>query len=63
MKKVIVNIEEATVTINNQTCSFYEAGLYVNADGDFSNITDKDEIIEHLTDREEVEEKAIIFED
>jgi hypothetical protein len=48
MKKVIVNLSEKTVTINNQTCNTYEAGLEPSGE----LVTDVEEIIEHFEERE-----------
>lgn len=49
-----VNISESTVTINEQTCNFYEAGLYeVGSENQVINLTDKQEIVEILSDKHE----------
>jgi len=45
MKTITVNIAKQTVTINNETCNFIEAGLITNADP-----------VQPLTDRNEIEE-------
>ena len=45
--KITINITDQTVTENNQTCNFFEAGLTTNADP-----------VEALTDRDEIEEYA-----
>ena len=51
MKTITVNLSSKTVARNNQKCSFYEAGLYNNADGDYSLITNKEDIEEYLLDK------------
>lgn len=61
MKTFIVNIESQTVTINGQSCNFYEAGLTDNSDP-VTALTDRAEIIEVLQDREEEDEITVIFE-
>lgn len=58
MKKVIVNLTEKTVTINNETCNTYEAGLEHNYGEVMGDVL---EIVEHFQDREG--ECEVIFED
>jgi hypothetical protein len=48
MKTITVNIAKQTVTINNETCNFYEAGLIPSG----IIIVDADEIEEALKERE-----------
>jgi hypothetical protein len=47
MRKVTVNIVKQTVSVDGQTCNFYEAGLVPNGIA----IVDNDEIEEHLLER------------
>ena len=58
MKTITVDLTKKTVARNNQKCSFYEAGLYNNADGDFSPITNKEDIEEYLLDKYEDVERV-----
>jgi hypothetical protein len=68
MKTINVNISGKTVTISNQTCSFYEAGLYVNDDnqkdesGNYPLVTDRDEIEEYFNDKYD-EDIEVLFDD
>jgi hypothetical protein len=52
-KIIYVNIKNDTITINGESCNFYQAGLYeVVGDNERKNITDHDIIEEHLIERE-----------
>lgn len=53
MSKITVDMKNKTVTVNGETCNFYEAGIHT----DFS----KDGISEHLAEREDTEEENIVF--
>jgi len=61
-RKIIVNMIEETVTLLNETCNFYEAGIIEK---------DKDIIEEHLIDRQKAFDDAkgiecdyeVVFED
>jgi hypothetical protein len=57
MKTVTVNIAKQTVTVDGETCNFYEAGLIPNG----VVTVDADEIEEHLLEREG-EDAEITFE-
>jgi len=59
MKKIFVNLEEKSVTINNETCNTHEAGLEPNG----QLITDVDEITEHFEETNEGEEIEVVFSD
>lgn len=48
--KIVINTKDKTATIQGETCTLYEAGLYVNADGEQNNI-DRDAIIDALNER------------
>ena len=48
---MIVDLTNKKVEMNGNQCSFYEAGLYNNADGDFSNMTDKNDIEQFLLEK------------
>jgi hypothetical protein len=51
MKKIYVNVSKQTVTVNNQTCSFEEAGLYdINT---YRAIIVRDEIEHYLREKEQ----------
>ena len=58
MKTITVDLNSKTVARNNQKCSFYEAGLYNNADGDYSLITNKEDIEEYLLDKHKEVERV-----
>lgn len=56
-----INIQNETVTINGNTCNFYEAGLCENTQ-DAEPLTDSDEIREVLRDKYEGQEIEVVFE-
>ena len=65
MEKIFVSIENETVSIDEDVCSFYDAGLYVNddsvkrSDGSYQIIDDPDIIIEIFSEKEP--EKKCVF--
>ena len=60
MKVVRINCEgiNNTVSVDGESCTFYEAGLY----RDGKDIVVMSEVVEHLTEREGVSESQVIFE-
>lgn len=61
MKTITVNIAKQSVTLNNQTCNFIEAGLTTNTDP-VQTLSDRDEIEEVLVDQYEGQDIEVIFE-
>jgi hypothetical protein len=61
MKTIIVSIENQSVTVNGETCNFYEAGLTDNRDP-ITLLDDKEETEEVLVDQYEGEEIRVVFE-
>jgi hypothetical protein len=57
MKTITVNIKKQTVTMDNERCNFYEAGLVPNG----ITLTDEDDIEEHFKDRYYEEEIEVEF--